>query len=180
MNNDYKCQKMLYEHYYGYGLKIVFRYIFRYDKAVDVANDSFVKLFKNFSRFECKKPEEMEMMLMGWMRRIFVNTAIDELRKGHMAPEIGYVPEHVWDPADPGQQSDQGILYKELMQQVRKLPPAYRAVFNMYVIDGFPHQEIADQLGISVGTSKSNLSKAKEHLKKTIHKEVPMANVCNL
>ena len=161
MNNDHKCQKMLYEHYYGYGLKIVFRYIFRYERAVDVANDSFVKLFRNFSRFECKKPDEMEMMLMGWMRRIFVNTAIDELRKGHMAPEIGYVPEHVWDPADPGQQSDQGILYKELIQLVRKLPPAYRAVFNMYVIDGFPHQEIADQLGISVGTSKSNLSKAK-------------------
>lgn len=180
MNNEYKCQKALYDYYYGYGLKIVFRYIFRYDRAVDVVNDGFVKLFKNFSRFECKKHEEMEMMLMGWIRRIFVNTAIDELRKGHMAPEIGYVSEHVWEPADPSQQSDNSVLFKELIQQVRKLPPAYRAVFNMYVIDGFAHQEIADQLGISVGTSKSNLSKAKEYLKKTINKEVPMANVCNL
>ncbi len=180
MSNDYKCQKVLYEHYYGYALKIVFRYIFRYEKAVDVVNDGFVKLFKNISRFECNKHEEMEMMLMGWMRRIFVNTAIDELRKGHMSPEVGYVPEHVWEPADPSQKSDNSLLYKELIQQVRKLPPAYRTVFNMYVIDGFAHQEIADHLGISVGTSKSNLSKAKEHLKKTIHKEVPMANVCNL
>ena len=180
INNDRKCQKALYEHYYGYALKIVFRYIFRYDKAVDITNDGFVKVFKNFSRFEYKKAEEVEMMLMGWMRRIMVNTAIDELRRGHMTPEIGYVPEHIWEPADPSQQSDQNILYKELIAQVRKLPPSYRAVFNMHVIDGYAHHEIAEQLGITVGTCKSNLSKARDYLKKTIHKDMPMANVCNL
>jgi RNA polymerase sigma factor (sigma-70 family) len=180
INNDSKCQKALYEHYYGYALKIVFRYIFRYDKATDVTNDGFVKVFRNINRFECKNAEETEMVLMGWMRRIMVNTAIDELRKNHMTPEIGYVPDHVWEPADPAQHSDQNLLYKELIEQVRKLPPSYRAVFNMHIIDGFPHQEIADKLGITVGTCKSHLSKAREHLKKTIGKDAPMANVCNL
>lgn len=161
-------------------MKIVFRYIYQYDKAADVVNDGFVKLFRNLGRFECKKMEDAEMILMGWMRRIMVNTAIDELRRNHMTPEIGYVPDHIWEPADPSQTSDQGVLYKELISQVRKLPPSYRAVFNMYVIDGFAHQEIAEQLGISVGTCKSNLSKAREHLKKIINKEMPLAKVCNL
>jgi RNA polymerase sigma factor (sigma-70 family) len=180
ISNDAKCQKALYEHYYGYALKIVFRYIFRYDKATDVTNDGFVKIFRSFNRFECKTPADTEMVLMGWMRRIMVNTAIDELRKNHMTPEIGYVQEHIWEPADPAQQSDQTVLYKELIEQVRKLPPSYRAVFNMHVIDGFAHHEIAEQLGITVGTCKSHLSKAREHLKKMISKNAPMAKVCNL
>lgn len=180
INNDRKCQKALYKHYYGYALKIAFRYIFRYDKAVDVTNDGFIKVFKNLNRFECNRAEDIEMMLMGWMRRIIVNTAIDELRRNHMTPEIGYTPEHVWEPANPAQQSDQNVLYKELIEQVRKLPPSYRAVFNMHVIDGYAHHEIAAHLGITVGTCKSNLSKAREFLKKTIHKDTPMANVCNL
>jgi RNA polymerase sigma-70 factor (ECF subfamily) len=69
---------------------------------------------------------------------------------------------------DKTQSSDQSLLYKELVKEIKKLPPSYRVVFNMYVIDGFTHQEIANQLGISVGTSKSNLSKARAILQKII------------
>ena len=177
--NNQKCQRTLYEHYYGYALKIVFRYIYRYEKAVDVANDGFVKLFKNFNRFECNNRLELEKILMGWMRKIFVNTAIDELRRNQMLPEIGDLPDYVWEQVDSSEKADKIILYKELIAQVRKLPPSYRAVFNMYVIDGFSHQEISEQLGISVGTCKSNLSKAREHLKRYINKDV-RADVCNL
>jgi RNA polymerase sigma-70 factor (ECF subfamily) len=180
IGNDPKCQKALYERYYGYALKIVFRYIYRYDKATDIANDGFVKIFKNFNRFEYKNSEDLEKIIMGWIRRIFVNTAIDELRKNQLLPEIGDLSDHVWSIQDNSQQADKGILYKELIDQVRKLPPSYRAVFNMYVIDGFTHQEIATQLNIAVGTSKSNLSKAKEHLKKILAKELQQADVCNL
>jgi RNA polymerase sigma-70 factor (ECF subfamily) len=180
IGNDPKCQKALYERYYGYALKIVFRYIYRYDKATDIANDGFVKIFKNFNRFEYKNSEDLEKIIMGWIRRIFVNTAIDELRKNQLLPEIGDISDHVWSIQDNSQQADKGILYKELIDQVRKLPPSYRAVFNMYVIDGFTHQEIATQLNIAVGTSKSNLSKAKEHLKKILAKELQQADVCNL
>ncbi len=180
IGNDAKCQKALYERYYGYGLKIVFRYIYRYDKATDVANDGFVKIFKGFNRFEYKNIQDLEKIVMGWMRRIFVNTAIDELRKNQLLPEIGDLSDHVWNIKDNSQQADNKVLYKELIDHVRKLPPSYRAVFNMYVIDGLTHQEIADQLNIAVGTSKSNLSKAREHLKKIINKELQQADVCNL
>jgi RNA polymerase sigma factor (sigma-70 family) len=180
MKNDPKCQKTLYEGYYGFALKVVFRYIYRYDKATDVTNDGFVKVFRNFGRFECKNAEELEKILMGWMRRILVNTAIDELRRNHLTPEIGELSDYVWQQVDNSQKADDKILYKELIDHVRKLPPSYRAVFNMYVIDGFSHQEIADRLGVSVGTCKSNLSKAREHLKKILNKDIQQADVCNL
>ena len=107
-------------------------------------------------------------MFMGWMRRIMVNTAVDQLRRQNFAPEIGELSESIWQAEDKSQGADHALLYKELIQKVRKLPPSYRAVFNMYVIDGMTHQEIATQLGISVGTSKSNLSKARSSLQEII------------
>lgn len=149
-------------------MKIVFRYIYRYDKAVDIVNDGFVKIFRNFSRFQYIENENLEMILMGWMRMIMINTAIDELRKKSFLPEIGNVSESVWDCSDSSQGSDRILLYKELVKEIKKLPPAYRAVFNMFVIDGLTHQEIANQLSISVGTSKSNLSKARVFLQKIV------------
>ncbi|MEI6950208.1 RNA polymerase sigma factor [Paraflavisolibacter sp. H34] len=180
MIDDHKHQKMLYERFYGFALKVVFRYIYRMDRAVDVVNDGFVKVFRSFQKFEEGSGEETEKILMGWIRRIMVNTAIDELRRNLLLPEIGELPEDSWEPADNSQGADQQLLYKELIAQVRKLPPSYRAVFNMHVIDGYSHQEVAHALGISVGTCKSNLSKARDFLKKAINKELPQATVCNL
>lgn len=161
-------QRCLYERYYGYCLKTVFRYIYRYEKAVDVVNDGFVKIFRNFSCFRCGDFDNLEMVLMGWMRMIMINTAIDELRKSSFLPEIGDIPNSVWNYGDNSQGADRLLLYKELVKEIKKLPPAYRTVFNMYVIDGFTHQEIADKLCISVGTSKSNLSKARVYLQKVL------------
>ena len=179
IQNNQKDQKWLYEHYYGYCLKVVFRYIFRYDKAVDVENDGFIKIFRNFSKFTYTGTENLEMVFMGWIRRIMINTAIDVLRKDSLLPEIGSITEHLWMEEDKSQSSDQALLYKELINEVKKLPPSYRVVFNMYVVDGFTHQEIATQLGITVGTSKSNLFKAREHLKKIIKENDQQINVCN-
>jgi RNA polymerase sigma factor (sigma-70 family) len=174
--NNHRDQRILYENYFGYSLKIVFRYIYRYERAVDVANDGFVKLFKNISKFQYSQSQNVEMMLMGWMRTIMINTAIDQLRKENLLPEIGAIDEHVWQEEDKkGQSPDQALLYKEIVIHIKKLPPSYRIVFNMYVLDGFSHQEIGNQLGISVGTSKSNLFKARAILQKYIRKE----NECN-
>jgi RNA polymerase sigma factor (sigma-70 family) len=168
IKNDHRDQKALYERYYGYCLKTVFRYIYHYDKAVDAVNDGFVKIFRNIGKFQYNDVENLEMMLMGWMRTIMVNTAIDFLRKNNFVPEIGDISESVWMQEDKSQSAEQALLYKELIREIKKLPPAYRAVFNMYVIDGFNHQEIATQLGIAVGTSKSNLSKARVYLQKIL------------
>jgi RNA polymerase sigma-70 factor (ECF subfamily) len=168
IKNDHRDQKALYEKYYGYCLKTVFRYIYHYDKAVDAVNDGFVKIFRNIGKFQYNDVENLEMMLMGWMRTIMVNTAIDFLRKNNFVPEIGDISESVWMQEDKSQSAEQALLYKELIREIKKLPPAYRAVFNMYVIDGFNHQEIASVLGIAVGTSKSNLSKARVYLQKIL------------
>ncbi len=180
IGNEHKCQKVLYERYYGFAFKIVFRYIYRYDKVADVVNDGFVKLFRSFPGFICEPNGEAERCLMAWMKKIMVNTAIDELRKNHLMPEIGGMPEQVWNQNDNSQNADQQVLYKELISHVKRLPPAYRAVFNMYVIDGYTHPEIAEQLGISVGTSKSNLFKAKAHLQKIINKDMQQTGICNI
>ncbi|MDB5247791.1 MAG: polymerase sigma factor [Segetibacter sp.] len=178
--NDRRSQKKLYERYYGYALKIVFRYIYRYEKAAEVVNDGFVKVFKSFTKFECSESEHLEKIWMGWIKRIMINTAIDELRRTNMMPEIGSLPDYIWELQDNSQGADQKILYKELIAQVKKLPPSYRIAFNMYVIDGFSHAEIAEKLGISVGASKSNLAKARMQLKKFIDREdVQQKDICS-
>ena len=179
IGREHKYQKIVYEHYRGYALKIVFRYIYRYDKAVDVVNDGFVKLFNHFAKFEMGDDEDNERILMGWLKRIMINTSIDELRKGNMLPEIGGIPEYVWDIAD-NQEADQLLLYKDLIVLIKELPSAYRAVFNLYVIDGYTHSEIADLLGMPIGTSKSNLSKARALLQKFIKNNEIQRKICRM
>jgi RNA polymerase sigma factor (sigma-70 family) len=165
---DARSQKLLYERFYGYALKIAFRYVYRYDVAVNITNDGFVKIFRHIERFRYEEEEFPERLMMAWMKRIIINTSIDELRKNNMTPEIGGIPEYVWEEPDNSQRADQLLLYKELISYVKNLPPMYRVVFNMFVIDGCTHFEIADSLGISVGTSKSNLSRARGILQKII------------
>ena len=178
MQNNHRDQRHLYEQYYGYSLKIVFRYIYRYDKAVDVVNDGFVKVFGKLDKFHCESSQNIEMMFRGWLRTIMINTAIDRLRKDNFLPEIGLTNE-IWIE-DKSQSADQALLYKEIINEIKKLPPGYRVVFNMYVIDGFTHQEIANQLKIEVGTSKSNLSKAKVLLKNFIKKNDQQIRTCKM
>lgn len=176
--NDHKFQRIVYENYRGYALKIVFRYIYRYEKAIDVMNDGFVKLFRSFDKFSMGDSDE-EAKLMGYMKRIMVNTAIDELRKEKMMPEIGGIPDYVWDMSSKDQDADQLLLYKDLIIMIKGLPPQYRIVFNMYVIDGYNHLEIADVMKIPVGTSKSCLSRARAMLQKSIEK-LENAKICSI
>lgn len=153
----------------------MFRYIFRYEQATDVVNDGFVKVFNKLNGFHFENSPNVEPMLIGWMRTIMINTAIDRLRKDNFLPEIGVISEEAW-VEDKSQSADQSLLYKELICQIKKLPPGYRIVFNMYVIDGFSHQEISAQLSIAVGTSKSNLFKARAILQDFLKKDE--AQIC--
>ena len=160
----------MYERYYGFALKTVFRYIYRYDKAVDVTNDGFIKFFKKIDRFKPGSPEDLEKMLRAYIKKIMINTAIDELRRGKMTPEIGGIPDHVWEIPDRAANAEQMLLYKELIICIKEMAPQYRSVFNLYVIDGYNHLEIADMLNIPVGTSKSCLSRARALLQNNIKK----------
>jgi RNA polymerase sigma-70 factor (ECF subfamily) len=167
---DQKYQRILYDRYRGFALKTVFRYMYSYERALDVANDGFVKLLNHISSFKCEEAENVEKVLMGWIRRVMINTSIDELRRMRLLPEIGPIPDHIWEIPD-NSQTDQLLLYKDLILIIKRLPPQYRIVFNMYVIDGYTHYEIADALSISVGTSKSSLSRARTLLQKFIKEE---------
>jgi RNA polymerase sigma factor (sigma-70 family) len=165
---DGLSQKILYERFFGYLLKIAFRYVYDYDTAIDITNDGFVKIFRNMYKFRHEEGDFHEGLLMAWMKRIIINTAIDELRKNNKTPEYGAIPEYVWEIPDNSQRADQLLLYKELIVSIKNLPPVYRAVFNMYIIDGCTHEEIAKKLGISVGTSKSNLSRARSIMQRVV------------
>jgi RNA polymerase sigma-70 factor (ECF subfamily) len=177
-NQDRQSQQILYDQYYGLCLKIAFRYVNTYEQAVEVTHDAFLKMFRNFSRFEVRDIEKLEMLLIGWIRRVVINAAIDYMRR-EMNNHYSYpIPEHVWEHKDDGQSSDNSLLYKELMILIKELPPAYRMVFNLHVIEGYSHPEIAKMLGITTGTSKSNLSKARAHLQKALTAENTETILC--
>lgn len=155
-------QEALYRNFFGYALSICLRYAQNRDEAVEIMNDGFLKIFHHIETFDTSRSFKT------WLARIMVNTSIDFLRgkkKLVFTDDINQVPE-------PG--TDEKIIdklsYDELLKHVQALPPAYRTVFNLYVMEGFQHQEIAAMLRISEGTSKSNLFKAKKILKERIIK----------
>jgi len=173
INKEPKYQRLLYDRYRGYASKVVFRYIYRYEKAIDVVTDGFVKAFNHFDQFKkCNddNDEDVEKLLMGWLKRIMVNCSIDELRRSSMLPEIGGIPEDVWEISDRNYDADQLMLYKDLITLIKELPPNYRVVFNLYVLDGYAHTQIADMLKISISTSRSSLSRARAFLQTLIKK----------
>jgi len=145
-------------------------------------HDGFVKLFTHFDRFSVRDNETgetCERMLKGYLKKIMIHTAIDELRKGNMLPEIGGDISQVWEITDRSDDADQLALYRDLILLIKELPPQYRTVFNLYVIDGYNHIEIAGILKIPIGTSKSNLYKARTLLRESIRK-LEESKVCSI
>lgn len=169
LKSDRNSQRKLYETHYGYALKIAFRYMPEYDEARMVANDAFVKAFNNLHRFELTDEDSLpEFRFLGWLKRIVVHTAIDALRKSNREIPALPIDSELAELHFAPDQADSGLMYKELICYLKELPPAYNKVFNLYVIDGYSHAEIAELLHISVGTSKSNLFRAKELLQKKV------------
>ena len=179
IRQEYRYQKIFYEIYLGFSLKVAFRYLYRYEKAIDVVHDGFIKLFNHFPHFKLGNDADNEKILLAWLKKVMINSSIDELRRGQMLPEIGGVPEYVWEISDNTDDADQQVRYKELVTMIIKLPPSYRIVFNLYAMDGYSHAEIAEMLNIPIGTSKSNLSRARMILQKNI-KEMENVKVCRI
>jgi RNA polymerase sigma factor (sigma-70 family) len=171
MQNDAKCQKIFYEKYLPYAMRISFRYVHSFENAGHAANDAFVKIFKNIKNFEIRDYAHLENMLLGWIKRIVINASIDYMSRENLILGNGMPPGDNWQHKNANNAGENQLIYKELIALIRKLSPAYKVVFNLYVIDGYTHQEIADMLGISVGTSKSNLSKARAFLQKYLIKD---------
>ena len=166
--NDRNSQRDLYRQLHEYAMKISYRYVSRVEDAEELTNESFIKLFKNIGQFDSGRGGEPEALLKGWFKRIIVNTCIDHLRRTHLKLVSQEISEESETFADRQETGIDKLMYGEIIEAIRKLTPVYRTVFNLFVIEGFSHEEISAQLNISVGASKSNLSKARHNLRKII------------
>ena len=167
--NNRASQYRLYSRFYNYAMSVASRYLSNLEAAEEVSNDAFFKVFTKIHLFE---PRD-EGGFRAWLRRIVINTAIDRLRSAlHQPPskELSAAQEPQWESDIIEQLTEEQIF--ALLDQ---LSPAYRAVFNLFVVDGFSHEEIADTLGISVGTSKSNLARARMRLKTLLADELDLS-----
>ena len=160
-------QKLLYQLYYGYSLVICMRYCDKSEDASEIVNDGFLKIYRALDSFN-PQSTDVEASLKGWMKRIMINTAIDHFRKNSKRFLVAEIFDNHLNMADPIETSIDRMAYNEIIAIIQKLSPVYRTVFNLFVIDGYKHEEIARQLKISVGASKSNLSKARLNIKKLL------------
>ena len=169
LKQDRNSQRWVYENYYAYALKIAFRYCELYDDAASVVNDSFVNVFKSLHQFSLKDTENaVELRFKGWLRKTVINKSIDKYRSSSNSLTFQNVKEEVYEIADKSNDADTLLLYKEMIAYLKNIPFMYQLVFNLYVIDGYTHSEIAAMLKISEGTSKSNLSRARQMLQKQL------------
>lgn len=150
--------------FYAYGMSIALRYADSRNQAASILNDAFMKVFKNIKSYDAQRP------FKPWLRKIIVNTAINHFHKNKKVRnwESLEMAEH---KVGNEEKIISGLSYEEIIDMIQQLTPAYRTVFNLYVIEGFKHREIAKILGIAVGTSKSNLAKAKQNLQDILEKE---------
>ncbi|MEL6559730.1 MAG: sigma-70 family RNA polymerase sigma factor [Bacteroidota bacterium] len=158
-----KSEKQLYEHFFGYAMSIALRYSQNYDEAIEILNDSFIKVFKKIKDYN-------DLSFKGWLRRIVINTASDHYRKNKKHLYHKNIDSNEALTVVDTETIDDQISYEELLEAVQQLPPSYRNTFCMYVIDGYKHEEIAEMLNVSVGTSKSNLHRARAFLRDLILK----------
>ena len=169
LRNKRRAQEELFRLYYGKMLGVCMRYANDRDSAEEILQEGFIKIFDKLDVFDYKGSFE------GWMRRIMANTAIDRIRKRKKDPFLTDNDEDFkLGGANPMVEKEEdeflGLKAELALEAINELSPAYKAVFNLYVIEEYTHKEIAEILGISEGTSKSNLAKAKMNLR-TILKE---------
>ena len=159
--NDRKSQHIIYEKFYGKMMGVALRYFKDYDTASDMVQESFIKAFSKINQFEGGEN------FGGWLKRIVVNHSLDQIRKNK---KVSFTSEDELQHQTYEDESEDlsyysGINMNQILEAVHELSDSYKMVFNLYVLDGLTHKEIANVLGISEGTSKSNYAKAKKKLK---------------
>jgi len=163
INRDRTSQEALYRGYYSYAMTVAAAYSQSDFEAEEIVHDGFMKIFKKLAEYDSNYP------FTGWFRRIIINSAIDHFRKSKKHSFHTEIDQAVSVQAEDLSAIDM-ISTDELMSVVRELPTAYRTVFVLYVVEGYKHHEIAEKLGISEGTSKSNFARARQKLREEINK----------
>ena len=161
LKGDSEAQRALYDSLSPKMFPVCLRYMSSREEADDVLQEGFVTLFSKLDSYSGKGSFE------GWARKIFVNTALMQLRKNDVLKETENL-EGAWDISSQDPTIIQKIGYQELLEIIESLPPGFRTVFNMYVIEGYSHKEIGEALGISENTSRSQLQRARMILQKKI------------
>jgi RNA polymerase sigma-70 factor (ECF subfamily) len=151
------AQKVLYEEYYSRMLGVCLRYATDEEEALDILHEGFIKVFRHIGKYQ------PGTSLPAWIRRIMVNTSIDYFRKNSRRRTEDIDEAYGISTNDPDAISQ--CTEQEILEAIQGLTPSYRAVFNLYVIEGYPHKEIAELLDITESTSRSNLVKARLKLK---------------
>lgn len=168
VKGDRRAQETFFKMYYGKMYSVCLRYFTDKDSAQEVLQDGFIKVFDKLDLFDFRGSLE------GWMRRIISNTAIDAIRKAKRNPFLSDrdtdFKTPIENPMEEKEKLDLLSLKSSIaMEAIHRLSPAYRTVFNLYVFEEYSHKEIAEILGISEGTSKSNLAKARMNLQKVLN-----------
>lgn len=156
-----KAQEALYRMFAPKMFGVCLRYSASQQEAEDNLQDGFIKVFANIKGFRHEGSFE------GWMRRIMVNVALEKYRKNKVV--FGVEDMRLYDNADTSEDILSVLSEQELLRLIQELPPRYRMVFNLYVIEGWSHKEISEELEISEGTSKSNLARARDILKRKVN-----------
>lgn len=147
------AQQQVYEEHYGRMMGICLRYAGSRDEALDLLHEAFIKVFQNIIKYKAGTS------LGAWIRTIVVNTCIDYYRKNTRRRTEDLDTLHSVSSDEPDVLSN--LTESEILDAVQQLSPAYRAVFNLYVVEGYSHKEIGDALDITESTSRSNLVKAR-------------------
>ncbi len=166
-NNDRRSQKKIYASFYGFAMSICFKYVNTKEDATEIVNDGFLKIFKELHRYKASF-DDVAASFTGWTKRIMINTAIDHYRRNKKQEAVEEIKDNHEDVSCIGEDILEKISHDEIMRAVQTLPPGYRLVFNLYVIDGMTHKQVAEHLNIAEGTSKSNLAKARNFLQKKL------------
>lgn len=145
------------------------RYAGKQDDAIEILNDGFLKVFREIHHYQPAYTDVISSF-KGWVRKIMVYTAIDHFRKNQKHKLVTQLDPVEYQMASSGASAIDKLSYDEIIRAIQDLSPGYRTVFNLFVIDGLSHDEIAEKLDISTGTSKSNLSKARKQLQKILYK----------
>ena len=168
--NKRESQKVIYNSFYGYAMAICDRYTNNEEDALEILNDGFLKVFREIHHYS-PAYSDVVSSFKGWLRKIMVYTAIDHFRKYHKHKMVTDIDAVIMQVPSGGEDAVDKLSYEEIIRGIQELSPGYRTVLNLFIIEGLSHEEIASQLGISTGTSKSNLSKARRQLQKILFKQ---------
>lgn len=157
---DRKAQEQLYKDYYSYAMSISLRYSSSYESAQEVVNDSFIKVFK--SLVNGNFPDSFKP----WLRRIIINASIDSVRK-EIKSETLFLSDVVYDDVTD---YEADVDAEEIINALQQLTETGRLIFNLYIVEGYSHREIANLLDITESTSRSYLTRSKKKLKDIITK----------